>query len=154
MYLCLRWHEVKVRYQAFLLTIHWIESQVSESCSFKIQVISLKLRMPEPYIEPITDRQTCFKCNKTADGKKKLSKCNGCHAITYCCKECQKEDWPRHAWNCVPVMVTEVPGKGQGLVAARDIKMGELIFTDKPSNCPLEEVFRQTQISCNFSSLR
>ena len=89
--------------------------------------------MPEPYIEPITDRQTCFKCNKTADGKKKLSKCNGCHAITYCGRECQREDWPRHAWNCVPVMVTEISGKGRGLVAARDIKMGELIFTDKPA---------------------
>ena len=89
--------------------------------------------MPEPYIEPLTDRQTCFKCNKTVTGKKKLSKCNGCHAIPYCGRECQREDWPRHAWNCVPVMVTEIPGKGRGLVAARDIKMGELIFTDKPA---------------------
>ena len=89
--------------------------------------------MPEPYIEPLTDRQTCIKCNKSVTGKKKLSKCNGCHAITYCGRECQREDWPRHAWNCVPVMVTEIPGKGRGLVAARDIKMGELIFRDKPA---------------------
>ena len=89
--------------------------------------------MPESYIEPMTDRQTCFKCNKTADGKKKFSKCNGCHAVTYCGRECQREDWPRHSWNCVPVMVTEIPGKGRGLVAARDIKMGELIFNDKPA---------------------
>ena len=29
-------------------------------------------------------------------------------------------------------MVTEIPGKGRGLVAAKDIKQGELIFTDKP----------------------
>lgn len=89
--------------------------------------------MPESYIEPMTDRQTCFKCNKTVTGKKKLSKCSRCHAITYCGKECQVADWPRHSWNCVPVMVTEIQGKGQGLVAARDIKMGELIFKDKPS---------------------
>ena len=89
--------------------------------------------MPEPYIEPLTDRQTCIKCNKSVTGKKKLSKCNGCHAITYCGRECQREDWPRHAWNCVPVMVTEIEGKGRGLVAARDIKMGELIFKDKAS---------------------
>ena len=86
--------------------------------------------MPESYIEPMTDRQTCFKCNKTVTGKKKLSKCSRCHAITYCGKECQVADWPRHSWNCVPVMVTEIPGKGRGLVAARDIKKGEKIFTD------------------------
>ena len=88
--------------------------------------------MPELFIEPLTDRQTCFKCQKTVTGKKKLSKCAGCHAITYCGQECQREDWPRHKWNCVPVMVTEIPGKGRGIVAARDIKMGELIFNDKP----------------------
>ena len=88
--------------------------------------------MPESYIEPLTDRQQCFTCHKTVTGKKKLFKCAGCHAITYCGVECQKEDRTRHQWNCVPVMVTEIPGKGRGLVAARNIKMGELIFTDKP----------------------
>ena len=30
------------------------------------------------------------------------------------------------------VMVTEIPQKGRGLVAAREIKMGELILIDKP----------------------
>ena len=29
-------------------------------------------------------------------------------------------------------MVTEIPGKGRGLVAAKNIKIGEVIFTDKP----------------------
>ena len=88
--------------------------------------------MPETYIEPLTDRYTCFQCNKAAPDKKKLLKCGGCQAITYCSQECQVEDRPRHKWNCVPVMVTEIEGKGRGLVAARDIKMGELIFVDKP----------------------
>ena len=87
--------------------------------------------MPETYIEPMTNRQECFQCHKTVTGKKKLSKCAGCHAITYCGVECQREDFPRHKWNCLPVMVTNIPGKGRGLVAARDIKMGEQIFTDK-----------------------
>jgi len=87
--------------------------------------------MPEFYIEPLTDRRVCFKCNKT--GKKKLFKCGTCEAITYCSVECQREDWTRHEWNCVPVMVTEIPGKGRGLVAARDIKMGEQIFKEKPA---------------------
>ena len=88
--------------------------------------------MPETYIEPLTDRQVCYTCKKTVDGKKKLLKCGGCHAITYCGQECQVADRPRHKWNCLPVMVTEIPGKGRGLVAAREIKIGELIFVDKP----------------------
>ena len=88
--------------------------------------------MPESYIEPLTNRQECFNCHKTVTGKKKLSKCAKCHAITYCGRDCQVADFARHKWNCVPVMVTEIPGKGRGLVAAKDIKMGELIFTDKP----------------------
>ncbi len=89
--------------------------------------------MPENFIQPVTDRQVCFKCHKTVTGKRKLSKCSKCHAITYCGKQCQVADWARHAWNCVPVMVTEIEGKGRGLVAARDIKMGEFIFLDKPA---------------------
>ena len=88
--------------------------------------------MPEYYIEPVTNRQECYTCHKVVTGKKKLSKCKSCHTITYCSKECQRADWPRHSWNCVPVMITEIPGKGRGLVAARDIKMGEQIFIDNP----------------------
>ena len=89
--------------------------------------------MPEIFIQPVTDRQQCFTCHKTVTGKKKLSMCSRCHAITYCGASCQKADWPRHVSNCIPVMVTEYEGKGRGLVAARDIKMGEFIFLDKPA---------------------
>ena len=75
--------------------------------------------------ENLTDRNKCHKCHKTGKRKKdKLSKCSRCHSITYCSKECQEEDWPRHSDNCVPVMVKEYGEKGQGLVAAKDIKMG------------------------------
>ena len=66
-------------------------------------------------------------------GEKELSKCSRCHAITYCGLECQKADWNRHRSNCIPVMVKEFEGKGRGVVAARDIKMGEFIFLDKPA---------------------
>ena len=90
--------------------------------------------MPEFYAEPMKDRKCCSVCKMTAKekGKKVLLTCIKCHAITYCGVECQKADWGRHEWNCVPVMVTEVPGKGRGLVAAIDIEKGELIFRDKP----------------------
>ena len=88
--------------------------------------------MPEFYIQPVTNRQECYTCHKVVTGKQKLSKCSICHAITYCSKECQVKDFKRHNWNCVPVMVTEIPGKGRGLVASKDIKKGELVFNDKP----------------------
>ena len=87
--------------------------------------------MSEFFIQLVTDRQQCFQCHKTVTGKKKLSKCSRCQAITYCGKECQLGDWARHKYNCIPVMVTEIEGKGRGLVAARDIKMGEVLFLDK-----------------------
>ena len=87
--------------------------------------------MPECF-QPVKDYQVCFSCDKTERGKRKFPKCAKCHAITYCGKECQKTDWLRHKFNCVPVLVTEIPGKGRGLVAARDIEMGEEIFKDKP----------------------
>ena len=89
--------------------------------------------MPEFYAEPMKDRKYCSVCEKTAKakGKQVLLTCIKCHAITYCGRECQMNDWERHEWNCVPVMVTEFPGKGRGLVAARDIEKGELIFKDQ-----------------------
>ena len=87
--------------------------------------------MPEFYVEAMKDRRTCFKCKLTVTGKKAcLFTCNKCHAITYCGEECQRADWDRHEWNCVPVMVKEIPGKGRGLVAATNIKIGEQIFMD------------------------
>ena len=90
--------------------------------------------MPEFYAEPLKDWRACSVCKgkKTETGSKVLLTCFKCHAITYCGVECQKADWERHEWNCHPVMVKEFPGKGRGLVAARDIEKGEMIFKDKP----------------------
>ena len=91
--------------------------------------------MPEFYVEPMKDKKCCSVCQETAKakGKKVLLTCEKCHAITYCGVECQSADWARHEWNCIPVMVTEFPGKGRGLVAANDIEKGDLIFKDKPA---------------------
>ena len=73
--------------------------------------------------ENLTDRNRCHKCDKTGKRKKdKLSKCARCHAVTYCSRECQVEDWPRHKENCVPIMVTEVKaGGGQGHLIGEEI---------------------------------
>jgi len=80
--------------------------------------------------ESKTDKKSCHKCHKTYDKKLKKRKVCKCHAITYCGEECQIADWPRHQDNCLPVMVTEVEEKGRGLVASRNIKMGEQILVD------------------------
>jgi len=80
--------------------------------------------------ESKTDKKSCHKCHKIYDKKLKQRKVCKCHAITYCGEECQIADWPRHQDNCLPVMVTEVEDKGRGLVASRNIKMGEQILVD------------------------
>ena len=81
--------------------------------------------------ETLKDKKKCFKCNTVYDKKLKKRKVCQCHAITYCGRECQLADRSRHEENCVPVMVKEYEGKGLGLVAAKDIKMGELILINK-----------------------
>ena len=80
--------------------------------------------------ESKTDKKSCHKCHKVYDKKLKTRKVCQCHAITYCGQECQVADWPRHQENCVPVMISDVGEKGRGLVAARDIEMGERILID------------------------
>ena len=72
----------------------------------------------------------CKKCKKVYDKNTKIKVCK-CHSVSYCNEECQREDWPRHRDNCVPVMVKEYGEKGKGLVASKAIKMGELILNDK-----------------------
>ena len=79
--------------------------------------------------EELSDQTMCFRCGQTEI--KNLHKCNQCNSITYCDKVCQREDWGRHKDNCIPVMLTELKGKGRGLVASRDIQVGEVIFTEE-----------------------
>ena len=72
----------------------------------------------------------CKKCKKVYDKNTKIKVCK-CHSVSYCGEACQREDWPRHIHNCVPVMVKEYGEKGKGLVASKAIKMGELILIDE-----------------------
>ena len=77
--------------------------------------------------EPLSNRAVCYRCGQTGSKKK----CSHCRSITYCGQECQRQDWERHKDNCIPVMLTEARGKGRGLVASRDIPMGQLILTEE-----------------------
>ena len=81
--------------------------------------------------EDIKDRKSCQTCKMSGD--KKLSKCSKCHAVSYCGRECQRRDWPRHSHYCFPVMISPIPRMRLGLVAARTFKKGERIFVDRVS---------------------
>ena len=96
--------------------------------------------------EPLTNLDECFTCKAVGGGEKKLLLCL-CHAAAYCCKECQVADRPRHKRNCIPVMPKEIEVKGQGLVAARDFEIGDLIFTDKPAFIVKEKGFKDMFLS-------
>ena len=76
--------------------------------------------------EVARDGVTCVSCASPGD-----KKCTACHSVTYCSQKCQKKDWSRHKRLCVPVMVQKTAHKGNGLVASRDFKMGELILKEK-----------------------
>ena len=78
--------------------------------------------MPEVAREGVT----CVSCASPGD-----KKCTACHSVTYCSQKCQKKDWGRHKRLCVPVMVQKTEHKGNGLVASRDFKMGDLILKEK-----------------------
>ena len=79
------------------------------------------IAMPETY----TDPSTCRLCSNS--GAKLCSKCK---AVSYCRVECQKKDWTRHKRNCVPVVVKDLEGEGRGLVATKDLKIGDLIIKE------------------------
>ncbi|KII94491.1 hypothetical protein PLICRDRAFT_127491 [Plicaturopsis crispa FD-325 SS-3] len=46
--------------------------------------------------------QACFKCFKQPDdnGGADLKRCSGCHRVSYCSTDCQKNDWRTHKGFC------------------------------------------------------
>jgi len=69
----------------------------------------------------------CIICSKT----RARFECGRCHSVDYCSKECQKKDWKRHKKLCAPVVFKEIDHRGRGLVATKDIKMGDHIFDEE-----------------------
>ena len=74
------------------------------------------------------DLLRCIRCDKDGDT---IKRCAKCLSVSYCGRECQVADWPRHKRLCLPVMIKDFGDKGRGLVASRDFKVGDLIFNDK-----------------------
>ena len=54
------------------------------------------------------DSSKCVKCSRGGAGEKVLL-CAGCHAVAYCSKKCQHEDWKsRHKRLCAPLVIKVV----------------------------------------------
>ena len=77
--------------------------------------------------EHLSNLAICSRCGQTGSKKK----CSQFHSITYCGEECQRQDLERHKDNCIPVVLTETTGKGRGLVASRDIQIGQVILKEQ-----------------------
>jgi len=73
--------------------------------------------------------EKCCQCGRESEN---LAKCAGCSAVAYCNAKCQKENWKSHKTKCRCYRVTSLEGKGQGVVATRDIKPGEVVLSEKP----------------------
>ncbi|KAJ6467949.1 hypothetical protein C8R47DRAFT_1325878 [Mycena vitilis] len=63
--------------------------------------------MPPPPLPPLPALQglACYTCFKEANIP--LSRCSGCHRISYCSPECQKVDWKMHKPMCKAISAVE-----------------------------------------------
>ncbi|KAJ7225071.1 hypothetical protein B0H12DRAFT_1060134 [Mycena haematopus] len=63
--------------------------------------------MQQERIPPLPARMglACYKCFKEEDAR--LSRCSGCHRISYCSSECQKLDWKLHKPMCKALSAIE-----------------------------------------------
>jgi len=71
---------------------------------------------------------SCQVCQKQAS-----KQCSACKSVYYCSIECQKSDWKNHKkLACKSYKLGPIEGKGMGMIASRDIKIGELVLTEDP----------------------
>lgn len=75
------------------------------------------------------DSGACPNCGKVA-----FTKCTGCKQVYYCGKDCQKKHWKLHKPECkmLPYKICNSPELGNYLVASRNIKAGEVLFSEAP----------------------
>ena len=74
--------------------------------------------------EILREKFICLVCGAT----RAKFMCGRCHSVDYCSKRCQVKDLKRHKIHCAPGVFKEMDNRGRGMVATKDIKMGDLIF--------------------------
>ncbi|XP_023337402.1 protein msta [Eurytemora carolleeae] len=89
------------------------------------------------------------KCRINDCKEKGLLTCTGCFLSSYCSRDHQKQDWSKHKGTCSPFKIVNKQGFGRYLVATRDIKPGEIIFTDYPMAVGPKQYTRPVCLGCH-----
>lgn len=55
---------------------------------------------PSDAVDPMGDGNTCSACRKKKGPGVTMRTCSACKLAKYCCKECQRADWPHHKLIC------------------------------------------------------
>ena len=86
-------------------------------------------------------------------GVSSSSWCGGCGNVSYCSPKHQKQDWPRHKADCGPLKICQSPLLGNYLVAARDLKPGDLLLDEDVSVLgPAPEDDEEVCLGCYYPS--
>jgi len=99
--------------------------------------VSVTFRPPEELLQSIAkyrrEDESIPVCDECLQHTEDLKRCTRCKEVWYCGKKCQTQAWKNgHKVWCGKVAVRDIPGKGKGVVAMKDIEMGEVIITENP----------------------
>jgi len=99
--------------------------------------VSVTFRPPEELLQSIAafrrDDESIPVCDECVQQSDDLKRCTQCKEVWYCGKKCQSQAWKNgHKVWCGKIAVRDIPGKGKGVIAMKNITMGEVVITEKP----------------------
>lgn len=83
-------------------TMIFKEAVAHNSTEFLSDPVLAPIRGPNEVIELIHYSTRCHTCKDRGE-RLKTRHCDKCKTISYCSKECQRQDWPLHKNHCIPV---------------------------------------------------
>ena len=81
-----------------------------------------------PTMTTMTGR-LCTSCETAESATLKLKKCTGCRSVQYCCRDCQRADWPAHKSTCRRLQ-QEARSKMMEAVFANDVVTVKALMTE------------------------
>jgi len=101
-----------------------------------MESMSVTFKPPEDLLQSIErfrNADTSSLCDECLIESEDLKRCTQCKEVRYCSKKCQLKAWKSgHKVCCGKISIRDIPNKGKGVVATRDIKIGEVIISEKP----------------------